>query len=139
LALLSKHYHPAVSELADNITNMSISYNPAVLSTLSPPDAFRTYSTKEGAFRPPIHQAKPTRKRKSNHVSAVSFLSSEQIKAVEDTDSIRKRFTTHFKVLRDIKENESLRRELNTTLSSLRLYEQYKARKSKKLKKVTTG
>lgn len=140
LALLSKHYHPAVSELADNIASMSMSHNSAVLSTLSPPDAFRTYSTKEGAFRPPIHQAKPTRKRKSNHASAVSFLSSEeQIKAVEDTDSVRKKFATHFKVLRDIKENEILRRELNTTLSSLRLYEQYKARKSKKLKKVTSG
>lgn len=139
LALLSKHYHPAVSELADNIASMSVSHS-HVLSTLSPPDAFRTYSTKEGSFRPPIHQAKPTRKRKFNHASAISvFSSEEQIKAVADTDSVRKRFTTHFKVLRDIKENECLRRELNTTLSSLRLYEQYKAINPKKLKKVTTG
>ncbi|KAH9308919.1 hypothetical protein KI387_036830, partial [Taxus chinensis] len=71
LALLSKHYHPAVSELANNIATMCVSHNQVFLSTISPLEALRTYSTKEGAFLPPICQVKPTQKRKRNDRSAI--------------------------------------------------------------------
>eukprot|EP01018_Ginkgo_biloba_P030125 Gb_30922 [translate_table: standard] len=135
LALLSKHYHPATSELASNIASMSSSHNQVFLSTISPTDALRTYSTKEGAFRPPIQPAKLNRKRKANHMNTYLVNSSEE--AVQEKDAVRMKFTTHFKVLRDIKDNERLRRELNTTLASLRLYDQYKARESKKMRTGT--
>lgn len=138
VALLSKHYHPAVSELANNIANMSVSHNQVFLSTLSPQEALQTYSTRVRAFSSPICQIKPTQKRKRNDRNSILDNSIvDQIKAGEDKDLVRKKFTTHFKVLRDIKENERLRKELNTTLSYLRAYDQYKARTGKKFKKAT--
>lgn len=43
-----------------------------------------------------------------------------------DENEVNKKLSKHFMLLRDIKENERLRGELDRTASSLQLYEEYK-------------
>ena len=46
-----------------------------------------------------------------------------------DENEVSKKLTKHFIILRDIKENERLRGELDRTTLSLQLYEEYKKQK----------
>ncbi|KAJ6413405.1 hypothetical protein OIU84_006243 [Salix udensis] len=48
-----------------------------------------------------------------------------------DEDELRKKLSNHFNLLRDFKENEKLRNELDRTSSALQLYEEYKKQKKK--------
>jgi nucleolar complex protein 3 len=48
-----------------------------------------------------------------------------------DEDELRKKLSDHFSLLRDFKESEKLRTELDRTTSALQLYEEYKKQKKK--------
>lgn len=48
-----------------------------------------------------------------------------------DEDKVRNKLSTHFMLLRDIKENERLRAELDRTTLYVQLYEEHKQQKKK--------
>ncbi|ERN14796.1 nucleolar complex protein 3 homolog [Amborella trichopoda] len=137
LSLLSKHYHPAVSAMASSIANMGTGHNQMFLSIISPGQAFSEYSIARESFKLSIKPPASICKRKK-------VMDSQQRKKVlessadphwndqEHEDLVRKRFSDHFKVFRNILENERLRRELNLTMSSIHLYEEYRREKKKK-------
>lgn len=139
LSLLSKHYNPTISSMASAISGMATmdpSQNQAYLSTTSPVQAFRDLSIEQELSKP-IGKTSSTQNRKKKRVKHFDVASSPerkgQIQCPVDEDELKNKFENHFKVLRDIEENERLRAELNRTLKSISMYEEYK--QQKKLKK----
>lgn len=139
LSLLSKHYNPTISSMASAISGMATmdpSQNQAYLSTTSPVQAFRDLSIEQELSKP-IGKPSSTQNRKKKRVKHFDVASSPerkgQIQCPVDEDELKNKFENHFKVLRDIEENERLRAELNRTLKSISMYEEYK--QQKKLKK----
>ncbi|KAF3784926.1 Nucleolar complex protein [Nymphaea thermarum] len=129
LSLLSKHYHPAVSAMASSISNMNVKNSQIYLSTLTPQQAFSEYSVDQEKFTGLTKPPKTIRNRKRGYKSS-TFLSTHTSNQefVED-DKLIKSFSDHFEVLRDITDNEKLRRELDLTLSSLHLYKKFRKQK----------
>eukprot|EP00252_Welwitschia_mirabilis_P011572 TRINITY_DN25857_c0_g1_i1.p1 TRINITY_DN25857_c0_g1~~TRINITY_DN25857_c0_g1_i1.p1 ORF type:complete len:838 (+),score=199.89 TRINITY_DN25857_c0_g1_i1:191-2704(+) len=137
LSLLANHYHPAVSELCNNIATMGIHRNQVFLSNLSAPGALKTYSTNGGLFNPPFQMPKPSNKRKIHQVhSCLTNSLYDGIKEVIKKDNITEKFVRHFKLLRAIKANENLRKEYNRNLSALRLYDKYRKQSERAKKKA---
>ncbi|KAL5977037.1 hypothetical protein ACLOJK_021375 [Asimina triloba] len=133
LSLLSKHYHPAVSSMASSISSMSTGHNQVFLSNASPPQAFSNLSIERESFNLSGNSAALKLKRKRGSGSLVS--SHDPVKDSGksiDEEEVRKRFSDHFVVLRDISENERLRGELDLTLASLKMYKEYKKQKTRK-------
>lgn len=132
LNLLSKHYHPTVSTMASNISSMNSAQNQVHLSIVSPQQAFMDLSLERESFKPQNESMKLNNKRKKGSGSSKSA----SIEPIPDTssideDEVRKKLSTHFNLLRDIKENERLRSELGRTTLNLQLYEQHKKQKKK--------
>ncbi|CAN6553824.1 unnamed protein product [Malus baccata var. baccata] len=131
LNLLAQHYHPAISNMASSISTMNTAHNQVYLSTISPQQAFMDYSLERPeSFNPPNDVKKSTNKRKRG--SGSSLLAEIEPSADTspiDEDDVRKRLSAHFTLLRDIKENQSLRAKLDSTTSSIQLYEEYKHQK----------
>lgn len=132
VSLLSRHYHPAVAKLASQISNMATASGEVLLATLTPKDAVLVYSTNKGGFHPSVQQPKKTLKKKmylSHHGISSKPLSSnddnlDPNNCDEDTGNM---FLSHFKVLRDIKENEVLRMELSRVMRSIGLFKKFRA------------
>ncbi|KAF9682064.1 hypothetical protein SADUNF_Sadunf05G0069500 [Salix dunnii] len=133
LDLLCKHYQPAISTIASSISTMSTSHNQVYLSSTSPQQVFRDLSLEQESFNPKPDLRKSNNKRK--RVSGTSKLATieENLNSTGslDEDELRKKLSNHFNLLRDFKENEKLRTELDRTTSALQLYEEYKKQKKK--------
>jgi nucleolar complex protein 3 len=137
LDLLSKHYHPAVSTLASSISSMTSANNQVFLPTISPQQAFLDLSLERESFTPKSHSMKLNNKRKRGSESSTSAITDPAPDTDPiDEDKVRKKLSTHFMLLRDIKENERLRAELDRTTSYLQLYEEHKQQKKKSRKKT---
>ncbi|XP_068320439.1 nucleolar complex-associated protein 3 isoform X2 [Pyrus communis] len=138
LNLLSQHYHPAISNMASSISTMNTAHNQVYLSTISPQQAFMDYSLERPeSFNPPNDIKKSTNKRKRG--SGSSLLAGIEPSADTspiDEDDVRKKLSAHFALLRDIKENQSLRAKLDSTTTSIQLYEEYKQHKKAKKPKT---
>ncbi|TQE08763.1 hypothetical protein C1H46_005611 [Malus baccata] len=138
LNLLSQHYHPAISNMASSISTMNTAHNQVYLSTISPQQAFMDYSLERPeSFNPPNEIKKSTNKRKRG--SGSSLLAGIEPSADTspiDEDDVRKKLSAHFALLRDIKENQSLRAKLDGTTTSIQLYEEYKQQKKAKKPKT---
>ncbi|KAE8009055.1 hypothetical protein FH972_005512 [Carpinus fangiana] len=137
LDLLSKHYHPAVSTLASSISSMTSANNQVFLPTISPQQAFLDLSLERESFTPKSHSMKLNNKRKRGSESSTSAITDPAPDTDPiDEDKVRKKLSTHFILLRDIKENERLRAELDRTTSYLQLYEEHKQQNKKSRKKT---
>ncbi|XP_009341714.2 nucleolar complex-associated protein 3-like isoform X1 [Pyrus x bretschneideri] len=138
LNLLAQHYHPAISNMASSISTMNTAHNQVYLSTISPQQAFMDYSLeRQESFNPPNDIKKSTNKRKRG--SGSSLLAGIEPSADTspiDEDDVRQKLSAHFTLLRDIKENQSLRAKLDSTTSSIQIYEEYKQQKKAKKPKT---
>ncbi|KAL6514033.1 hypothetical protein OROHE_019489 [Orobanche hederae] len=117
LNLLTKHYHPAVSSVASSISTMGTSSNQVHHSHLSPQQAYMELSQENKSFAVSndVRRASSKKRKGNDH-------------------EVRKRFSEHFRLIRDIQENERLRSELDRTKLSLNLYEQYKQQRQRETK-----
>ncbi|KAL9356762.1 hypothetical protein Peur_050015 [Populus x canadensis] len=133
LNLLCKHYQPAISTIASSISTMSTSHNQVYLASTSPQQAFRDLSLEQESCNPKPDLRKSNNKRKRG--SGPSRLASVEEKVNStgslDEDELRKKLSDHFSLLRDFRESEKLRTELDRTTSALQLYEEYKKQKKK--------
>ncbi|KAI9161375.1 hypothetical protein LWI28_016783 [Acer negundo] len=129
LNLLSKHYHPSISTMIASISGMNTANNQVYHAILSPQQAFTDLSLERETFQPKSDIRKLNSKRKrgseSSTLSGIDLSSDTSI----DENEVSKKLTKHFIILRDIKENERLRGELDRTTLSLQLYEEYKKQK----------
>lgn len=123
LNLLAKHYHPAISTMASSISKMTATPNQVYLPTISPQQAFKEFALERESFDVKNDTKKLSHKRKrGNSTLAVAT----KLPLEVDEDGLRKKLSDHFTVVRDIVENEKLRRELDLTTMSLQLHEDYK-------------
>ncbi|XWS10330.1 hypothetical protein CRYUN_Cryun39dG0067100 [Craigia yunnanensis] len=122
LNLPSKHYHPTISTLASSISSMNTAQKQVYLS-ISPQQAFRNSSFEQESFNLQGSTQKSNNKRKKG--TAPLTLASIQPTSIDENE-VSKKLSRHFMLLRDIKENDRLRGELDRTTSSLQLYEEYK-------------
>lgn len=123
LNLLAKHYHPAISTMASSISKMTATPNQVYLPTISPQQAFKEFALERESFDVKNDTKKLSHKRKrGNSTLAVAT----KLPLEVDEDGLRKKLSDHFTVVRDIVENEKLRRELDITTMSLQLHEDYK-------------
>ncbi|MBA0843733.1 hypothetical protein Goarm_000893, partial [Gossypium armourianum] len=143
LNLLSKHYHPAISTLASGISSMNSAQNQVYIS-ISPQQAFKNLLLEAESFK--YNQQGGTQKsnkRKGRSTALASTLANVEPPPIDENE-VSKKLRRHFILLRDIKENERLRGELDRTTSALQLYEEYKKQrkpatlKNKKSKKART-
>lgn len=135
LNLLSKHYHPAISTMASGISSLSTAHNQVSLSKSSPQQAFKELSLEQELCFPQSGSIKFNNKRRRTNGSATSpSIGSTAVTGSLDEDELRRKLSTHFMLLHDIKENERLRSELDRTTLSLQLYEQYKKQKKHRSK-----
>ncbi|KAM7269130.1 hypothetical protein ACFE04_024627 [Oxalis oulophora] len=125
LNLLSKHYHPSISTMATTISTMTTAQTQVFFANITPQQAFLDLSLNLESFEPKGNFQKLNKKRKVRTISE----SDEAIDTPMDVDGVSKKFSEHFEVLRGIKENETLRRELDRTNVSLQLFEEYKKQK----------
>lgn len=131
LNLLFKHYHSAVSAMASSISSISTANNQVYLSTLTPQQAFLDLSLEGESFNPSDSlKLKSKRKRGSGSSGSATSEPTPDTGSI-DEDEVRKKLSAHFMLLRDIKENERLRGELDRTTLYLQLYEKYKTQKKK--------
>ncbi|KAL8171680.1 hypothetical protein V2J09_023484 [Rumex salicifolius] len=129
LNLLLSHFHPAVSTMASSILSMSTAPNQAFMSTLSPMQAYANFSLEKESFNGNIDMKKIGSKRKRGASLPDTDETSIDAAKLPNEERLKKKLTDNFNLLRDIEENEKLRLELNRTLSSLNLYEEYKKQK----------
>ncbi|XP_050367718.1 nucleolar complex-associated protein 3 [Argentina anserina] len=140
LNLLSKHYHPGVSSMVSSISSMNTAHsNQVYLSTITPQQAFMDFSLENpNSFKFQGDIRKSNNKRKRGTYSSISTdMEPSKYTASIDEDEVKKKLSAHFVVLRDIKENQRLRAELQSTTSSIQLYEEYKKQKKKPKKPQT--
>ncbi|KAJ0231812.1 Binding protein [Hirschfeldia incana] len=104
LNLLTKHYHPAISTMAGTISNMNTSQNQTFLSAVTPQQAFADYSLQKESFEPKSESRKLSNKRKRESGGE----DGPEIDMVE----LKKKLKENFTILRDIKEDERVRMEL---------------------------
>jgi len=109
--------------MASSISKMTSTPNQVYLPTISPEQAFKEFALEKESFDIKNAIKKLSRKRKRGNAT----LSMDTHLPLElDEDGLRKKLADHFTVVRDIIENEKLRRELNLTTISLQLHEEYK-------------
>ena len=135
LNLLSNHYHPSISTVASSISSMNAAHNQVYNSNVSPIQAFKDLSLEQQSLNPPTDLSKSSGKRKRGSGSSVSAKVEPWLDTAPiDEDKLRKKLSAHFVLLRNIKENQRLRSELDHATSSLQLYEEYKQQKIKSKK-----
>lgn len=108
---------------------MNVAHNQVHLSNVSPIQAFKDMSLEQGSLSVPNDLKKSNGKRKRGSLPSRPEPSLDATSI--DEDSLREKLSSHFLLLRDIKENQRLRSELDHTTSSLQLYEEYKQQKIK--------
>lgn len=135
LSLLSKHYHPSISTMASGISSMSSAQNQVLYSRSSPQQALTEMSLDQELCFTQISSIKlNNKKRRTNGPAASTSTGSTTATTPLNDDELRKKLSSHFMVLHDIKENEKLRSKLDRTTRSLQLYEQYKKQKKQRSK-----
>lgn len=136
LNLLSKHYHPAVSTMASNISMLGTGDNQVHLSNKSPQQAFKELSLEQVSFTVKVdtNSSKAKRKKGNASLKPTSVGAYLDYTVQIDENDVKKKLSEHYSLLRDIAENERLRGELVETTLSLNLYEQYKKKKKRKTK-----
>ncbi|KAF6154100.1 hypothetical protein GIB67_008110 [Kingdonia uniflora] len=132
LSLLCKHYHPVISSAASTISNMNTAQNQVYLATTTPQQAFKDLNIEHEVFDAKGNLGISNKKKKNTTRSSAIGIDDPTNLYRDDEEDLKRRFEEHFTVLRDIGENRRLRRELNRTVSSLRLYEEYKQKKRSK-------
>lgn len=134
LNLLTKHYHPSVSSIATSISTMHTANNQVYHSHVSPQQAYSDLSQENKSFTPSTETNKraTNKKRRGNDHVPLKVGPDLDLVGQIDEKEIRKKLAEHFLLLRDIKENERLRSELDHTTMSLNLYESYKNQKKRK-------
>ena len=111
---------------------MNVAQNQVYLSNISPIQAFKDLSLEQESLNPPTDLVKSNGKRKKGVGSVISAGIESSLDTTSiDEDEVRKKLSAHFMLLRDIKENQRLRGELDHATSSLQLYEEYKQQKRK--------
>ncbi|KDP25090.1 hypothetical protein JCGZ_22625 [Jatropha curcas] len=133
LNLLSKYYHPAVSTMASSISSMSSAHNQVFLSSVSPQQAFADLSLERELLNPKFDIRKSNNKRKKGSSNAGSVERTLDTSSVDENE-LREKLSDHFMTLRNFKESERLRGELNRTTLALQLYDEYKKQKKKSKK-----
>lgn len=126
--------------MVSSISSMNTAHsNQVYLSTITPQQAFLDFSLeKPGSFKFQGDIRKSNNKRKRGTGSSISTgMEPSEYTTSIDEDEVKKKLSAHFMVLRDIKENQRLRAELQSTTSSIELYDEYKKQK-KKAKKPQT-
>ncbi|KAJ0975816.1 hypothetical protein J5N97_017781 [Dioscorea zingiberensis] len=142
LSLLAKHYHPTISSMASSISSMgnyNATQNQVFLSTASPLQGFTDLSVERQLFniKPTGKSASFSRKRKRGRdFVSMSHRKVENLDTMVDEGEVKRKLEDHFTVLRDIAENELLRGDLNHTLASIQLYEEYKCHEKQDRKKI---
>ncbi|XP_055834056.1 nucleolar complex-associated protein 3 [Solanum dulcamara] len=133
LNLLSKHFHPAVSTMASNISMLGTGDNQVHLSNKSPQQAFKELSLEQDSF---IVKVDLNAKRKKGNASLKHICMGADLDSTiqVDENDVKKKLSEHYSLLHDIAENERLRGELVGTTLSLNLYEQYKKQKKRRTK-----
>lgn len=133
LNLLSKHYHPAVSTMASNISMLGTGDNQIHLSNKSPQQAFKELSLEQDSF---IVKVDLNAKRKKGNASLKHISEGADLDSTVkvDENDVKRKLSEHYSLLHDIAENERLRGELVGTTLSLNLYEQYKKQKKRRTK-----
>ncbi|KAM3341752.1 nucleolar complex-associated protein 3 isoform X3 [Capsicum galapagoense] len=136
LNLLSKHYHPAVSTLASNISMLSTSDNQIHLSNKSPQQAFKELSLEQESFSVKVDPKNSNAKREKGNASLKhnSMGPDLDLTVQVDENAVKSKLSEHYSLLHDIAENERLRRELAETTLSLNLHEQYKKQRKRRTK-----
>ncbi|XP_057435299.1 nucleolar complex-associated protein 3 [Lotus japonicus] len=135
LSLLSKHYHPSISTMASGISSMSSAQNQVLYTRSSPQQALTEMSLDQELCFTQISSIKlNNKKRRTNGPAASTSTGSTTATTPLNDDELRKKLSSHFMVLHDIKENEKLRSKLDRTTRSLQLYEQYKKQKKQRSK-----
>ncbi|KAF3333623.1 nucleolar complex protein 3 [Carex littledalei] len=141
LSLLSKHYDPGVSQMVSNILSMANlkptqnTVNPSLVA-LNPIQAFWESTIDKELSKPMNTKVPPSLKRKRKREGREYFvLDPEKMRNVENEvigeEEVNVRFEEHFKVLRDISENERLKGELNRTLASINFFDEFKREREK--------
>ncbi|KAK8545849.1 hypothetical protein V6N13_067111 [Hibiscus sabdariffa] len=135
LNLLSKHYHPTISTLASGISSMNSAQNQVYIN-ISPQQAFKNLSLEAESFKfnPQGSTQKSNSKSKNRTTALPSTLAGDEPPRIDENE-VGKKLSRHFALLRDIKENERLRGELDRTTTSLQLYEEYKKQRKSAIKK----
>ncbi|KAJ3694073.1 hypothetical protein LUZ60_009553 [Juncus effusus] len=140
LSLLTKHYNPSISQMASNILSLA-NLNPAQsninpnLIAANPIQAFWDLSIEKELSKPIDNKLPAYLKKKRKRESGREFcvLDPEKMRSFEEgvigEDDAKVRFEEHFKVLRDISENERVKAELNKTMACVGLYEEFKREK----------
>ncbi|KAK4722407.1 hypothetical protein R3W88_012640 [Solanum pinnatisectum] len=133
LNLLSKHYHPAVSTMASNISMLGTGDNQIHLSNKSPQQAFKELSLEQDSF---IVKVDLNAKRNKGNASLKQIRKGADLDSTVQVDEndVKRKLSEHYSLLHDIAENERLRGELVGTTLSLNLYEQYKKQKKRRTK-----
>ncbi|KAG7590682.1 CCAAT-binding factor [Arabidopsis suecica] len=108
LSLLSKHYHPAISTMATTVSNMNTSQSQTFLSAVTPQQAFADFSLVKESFELK-NESRKLNKRKRESLP-------EEAKNVPEIDMVKlsKKLKENFTILRDIKEDERERMELQS-------------------------
>lgn len=130
LDLLWKHYHQSVSTMAASISNMNSAQNQVYIATVSPQQAFKDMSLKQESFNPQFNVRKGNKRKRATEASQSTL---DTCSAIDEND-VKEKLSSRFFLLRDIKDNERLRAELDRTTLSLQLYEEYKKQKKKSKK-----
>lgn len=142
LSLLEKHYDISVSSMASNIlsmANLNPTQNPVPILNVNPLEAYKDLSIERELSKPASKALALNCKRKRRGKEFVA-LSADVLKKAEcsvDENDLKERLESHFEVLRGIADNERLRAELNHTMSSISMYEEYKNQKKKNMKSKT--
>ncbi|MCL7039049.1 hypothetical protein MKW94_025299 [Papaver nudicaule] len=133
LSLLRNHYHPKISTEASSLSSLSGDPNQVHLHATTPQQAFIDLSIEHESFKPKGTVGTSSRKKRMVSESSISDSTSlEPIQNAEnhiDEEDLKNRLSKDFTVLRDIKENRTLRKRSNHTVSSIRLHEEYKRQK----------
>ncbi|KAH9603623.1 hypothetical protein KSS87_006508 [Heliosperma pusillum] len=127
LNLLAKHYHPSVRAMATNISQISTHPNQVYKVTESPQQAYHNLVLERESFNVKFDTKTLSHKRKR---SKSSMLVDNESSSGIDEDVLRGKLCDYFNVVHDIVEGEKLRRDLDRTMVSLQLHEEYKKRKS---------
>lgn len=104
--------------------------NPSLVA-LNPIQAFWESTIEKELSKPMNTKVPPSLKRKRKREDREYFvLDPKKMRNVENEvigeEEVNVRFEEHFKVLRDISENERLKGELNRTLASINLFDEFK-------------
>lgn len=116
---------------------MNSAQNQVYLYNITPIQAFNDSSLDQQSLVPPADLGKANGKRKKGSLGPKKSAVREiEAVSIDEEEELRKKLSASFEVLRNVKENLRLRRNLDGVHSSIRLYEEYKKQQKRKGKKA---